>query len=297
MLNFKNHKVFVLLFLLPALFLYICLEVYPVFQGVVLSFYRWKGISGSQFKFYGLNNYLEVFQDRVFWLSMHNLFSFLVIGLTTILPIGFILAFVLSHNLRGTKFFRVTFFLPVVISITAISLMWKMILAGNYGLLNSMLEAIHLSGLARPWLTDPKVSFNSIALINSWIQVGYYMVILLAGILSIPEELFESLKLDGAGAFTTIFKFIIPLIWDVIGTCAILIITQVMKTFDLIYVLTSGSFGPADVNQVPIGLMYYNSFIRDNFGQGSAISTLVMFLGVLLAASIYLNVFQKKTIG
>jgi raffinose/stachyose/melibiose transport system permease protein len=297
MLNFKNHKVFVLLFLLPALSLYLCLESYTVVQQVILSFFRWKGVAGSQFKFYGLRNYLYVFQDHVFWHSLHNLGFFLAIGLLTILPIGFILALILSYNLKGTKFFRVTFFLPVVISVTAISLMWKLILAGNYGLLNTLLENIGLGGLARQWLTDPHVSFQAIALINSWTQVGYYMVILLAGILSIPEEIFESLKMDGARPFTTIFKFIIPLIWDVIGICAILIITQVMKAFDLIYVLTSGTFGPADVNQVPIGVMYYKSFIGDNFGQGSAISTLIMLLGVTLSSVIYLKVFQRKTIG
>jgi raffinose/stachyose/melibiose transport system permease protein len=296
MLTFKKHKAFVVLFLLPALALYVCLEAYTVFQQVILSFYKWKGISGSQFKFNGLNNYLNVFHDKVFWHSMHNLGTFLVIGLFTILPIGFILALLLSYNLRGTKFFRVTFFLPVIISVTAISLMWKLILAGNYGLLNTLLENVGLGVLARQWLTDPHVSFNTIALINSWTQVGYYMVILLAGILSISEEIFESLKLDGAGTFKTIFKFIIPLTWDVIGICAILVITQVMKSFDLIYVLTSGTFGPADVNQVPIGVMYYKSFIADNFGQGSAISTLIMFLGVSLSSVIYLKVFQKKTI-
>ncbi|HEY5587177.1 MAG TPA: sugar ABC transporter permease [Ruminiclostridium sp.] len=295
MLNFKNSKKIIILFLMPALAFYLCLEIYPAFRGIFLSFYKWKGIGGSEFKFYGLNNYFEVFKDPVFLLSIRNLMRFLIVSLITQLPIALLIGYLLSLGLKGTRFFKITFYLPMILSVTAISLLWKLILAANYGLLNSILTSVGLEGLTKAWLTDPSTSFNSIILINSWIHVGFYMVILLAAILGIPEDIFEALKLDGANGVVVFFKIIIPLVREMIGVCIVLIMTQTMKTFDLIYVLTSGTFGPNDINQVPIGLMYYKSFIGDNFGNGSAISTLVLIFGVTISAIVYMKVFKENT--
>lgn len=295
MLNFKNNKFTILLYLIPAFCLYLGLELFPAFLSILLSFFKWRGIGGSQFHFYGLKNYIEIFNDSVFWLSTKNLGYFLLLSLVTQLPVALLFAYLISLNLKGNRFFKVTFFIPVVLSVTAISLMWKMILAGNYGLLNKFLETIGLGNYARAWLTDPSTSFTSIVLVNSWIQSGFFIVILLAGIVSIPEEIFEALKIDGAGEIKVFFRIIIPLIWEIIGICVVLILTTTIKTFDLIYVLTSGSFGPADMNQVPVGYMYYTSFIGDNFGNGSAIATLVTVAGVVLSSIVYLKGFQEKT--
>jgi len=287
--NFKN----IILYLLPALLLYSIFELYPMIQAVFLSFYKWNGIGGANLKFVGFNNFISIFQDKVFWMSIKNLGIFLVLGIVSVITISFFLAYLLSLELKGTKFFKVTFFLPVVLSVTAVSLMWKMILDNNYGLLNTLLTNIGLGNLARAWLTDPSVCFIVIVLINSWIFIGYYTIIMLAQIISIPKEIFESLNMDGAGEFTTIFKAVLPLSWDVIGICIVLVTANIMKAFDLVYVLTSGSFGPSDINQIPVGLIYYKSFISDQFGQGSALSTIVMILGISLSAVMYFKIFQK----
>lgn len=295
MLDFKNNKLVIILYLLPALLIYLCFLIFPAFQAILLSFFKWKGIGSNVFSFYGINNYIEIFHNKVFWLSVKNLVYFLFVSLITQLPVALILAYLLSMGLKGTRFFKVTFFIPVVLSVTAISLMWKMILAANYGLLNEILIRIGLEKLVKAWLVDPSTAFTSIVLVNTWIQIGFYMVILLAAIVSIPQDIFEALKIDGSGAVTTFFKVIIPLSWEVIGICTVLIIATTMKTFELIYVMTSGTFGPADINQVPVGLMYYISFIGDNFGNGSAIATLVLITGMLLSSFVYFNMFQKRS--
>lgn len=184
--------------------------------------------------------------------------------------------------------------MPVVLSATAVSMMWKVILAPDYGLLNGIISAVGLSSWAKPWLTDPATAFTSIILVNSWLQIGYFVVILLAAILSIPQDIFEALKLDGANHRVLLFQIILPLTRDVFGVCVVLIITTTMKTFDIIYVMTSGTFGPADINQVPVGYMYYSAFVGDNFGNGSAIAVLVMLSGIIISSTLYLKVFMKN---
>ncbi|PHV69979.1 hypothetical protein CS063_12590 [Sporanaerobium hydrogeniformans] len=294
MLNYKNYKKTVICFLLPALLFYTAFLILPACQTVVLSFFKWKGVGGTVFKFYGFKNYIQVFSDKTFWLSVSNLVKFLIISMSTQLPLGFILAYIISLQLKGHKFFKLSFFLPAVLSVTAISLMWRMILSGNYGLVNTFLEVIGLESWTRSWLTDPKICFTVICLINTWLQVGVTFVILLAGILNISEEMFEAAEIDGATRFDKIFRIIIPMTKDIIGICAILIVTNTMKSFDLIYVLTNGSFGPGDINQVPTGLMYITSFIGENFGNGSVIAVFIMIMGGLLSSMLYFKSFQEE---
>jgi raffinose/stachyose/melibiose transport system permease protein len=293
--TFKKNKVLIIGFLIPALFFYIALMLYPAFYAIVLSFFKWNGVASLGAQFNGINNYLILFRNPVFWLSIRNLAFLLVVSILTQLPVAFLLAYLLSGNIRGASVFKVSFFMPVILSATAVSMMWKLILDDKYGLLNNFLKAVGLEAMSRPWLTDPHLSFQVITLINSWQHVGYFLIILLAGIATIPEELFEALKIDGAGIFTTVFKVVIPLIKEVIGVCVVLIMTNCMKTFDIIYVMTSGTFGPNNVNQVPVGLMYYRSFVEDNFGQGSAIATMVLLFGVLISSIVYIKGFQQKS--
>lgn len=287
MLNFRNYKKTVIFFLFPALLFYTIFLILPACQTIFLSFFKWKGVGGTVFKFYGFKNYQQVFTDRTFGLSVKNLFHFLVVSLGTQLPLGFILAYIVSLQLKGHKFFKLIFFLPAVLSVTAISLMWRMILAGNYGLVNTLLTDIGLESWARSWLTDPKICFTVITLINTWLQVGVTFIILLTGIISIPGEIMEAADIDGANTMDKVFKITIPILKNIIGVCTVLIVTNTMKSFDLVYVLTSGSFGPGDINQIPTGLMYITSFIGENFGNGSVIAVFIMVTGGLISSALY----------
>lgn len=294
MFTFKKNKVLIIGFLIPALLFYISFMLYPAFYAMVLSFFKWSGVASANAAFAGFSNYASLFHSSVFWLSVKNLFFLIVVSILTQLPVAFTLAYMLSGKIRGVNIFKVSYFMPVILSATAVSMMWKLILDDKYGLLNNILRSIGLDSLAHSWLTDPNLSFKAITLINSWQHVGYFLIVLLAAIATIPEELLEALKIDGAGMFATVFKVVIPLIKEVIGICVVLILTTCMKTFDIIYVMTSGTFGPNNVNQVPVGLMYYRSFVADNFGQGSAIATLVLVFGVLVSSVVYMKGFHQK---
>lgn len=295
MLTYKKYKGTVALFLFPAMLFYIAFLILPSLQTVVMSFFKWRGVGGTALKFYGFNNYIQVFTDYKFWLSVKNLGWFLIISVVTQIALGFILAYIISFGLRGSKFFKLSFFMPAVLSVTAISLMWRMILSANYGMFNALLEAMGLKFLTRAWLTDPNISFTVITLINTWLQVGFTFVILLAGILTIPSEVHEAADLDGIGVWKRVFSIVIPMIKSIIGVCTILVVTNTMKSFDLIYVLTNGSFGPGDVNQVPTGYMYITSFIGYNFGNGSVIAVFIMVLGAVISSAMYLQSFKNNT--
>lgn len=229
-----------------------------------------------------------------FWKSLGRLLYFVVLSLAIQLVFGFILAYLISLGLKGTKFFKLAFFLPVVLSITAVALMWRMILSTNDGMLNALLTSVGLGALARSWLTDPKICFTVITLINSWVQIGVSFVILLAGICAIPEDLYEAAAIDGISGMGRIFKITIPLLKDVIGVCAVLIITNSMKTFEVFYVITSGSFGPGDANMVPMGLMYNTAFQGNDFGRGSVMALTIMIIGAVISGFVYFRGFNQN---
>lgn len=294
MLTYKNNKKVIIGFLLPALTFYVLLMIAPVIETVFLSFFKWRGIGGSEFAFVGLRNYSKVLTDGKFWMSVGRLAYFVIFSVGTQMVIGFILAYIIGLGLRGSKFFKLSFFLPAVLSVTAISLMWRMILSTNYGMLNTLLESIGLGAFAKSWLTDPDICFTVITLINTWLQVGFTFVILLAGIVGIPGELFEAAEMDGANEWTRIFKITIPMIKEIIGVCLIMVLSNAMKTFDLIYVITNGTFGPGEVNMVPMGMMYITSFRGNDFGRGSVIAVFVMVVGAIVSGLIYFRGFKKE---
>ena len=294
MLKFKKNKTLVIAFLLPALLFYIIFMIIPVVETFVVSFFRWEGVSGFNTSFVGLSNYIHVFRNADFWGSMGKLAYFVAISMIAQLGLGFVLAYLISLGLKGKRFFRLVFFFPIVLSATAISLMWSMILSTNYGMLNTFLKSIGLGSLAKSWLTDPHLCFTVITLINSWLTVGISFVIIYAGIIAIPGEIYEAASIDGAKGFSRIFYIIIPMIREIIAVCAIMVLANSMKVFDIFFVITSATFGPGDANLVPMGLMYKTAFQGYNFGRGSVIALTVMVLGGVLSGITYFKGFGRK---
>ena len=294
MLDFKKNKKFAIAFLLPAFAFYIIFMISPVFETAFLSFFKWRGIGGSEFSFIGLRNYVKVFTDPKFWTSFGRLIYFVVISVVSQMVIGFILAYLVSLKLKGSRFFKLTFFLPAVLSVTAVSLMWKMILSTNEGMLNMLLNNMGLGTLARSWLTDPDICFTVITLINTWLQVGMPFVILLAGLISIPGELYEAAAIDGANSWNMVFKITIPMMKEILAVATILVLSNSMKAFDVFYVITSGTFAPGEANMVPMGYMYITSFRGNDFGRGSVMALFVMLVGAIASVFVYFKGFQGK---
>ena len=255
--------------------------LYPVINTIYLSFNSWKGIYGSPVKFVGLTNYKQVLQNEAFWKSLLNSFFFMVGGFCVLMPLSFGLALIITSKLRGTKFMKTAFFMPVMLSTTAVALMWVYILNPSYGALNELLRALHLDGLAKDWLSTPGLNIWSVVLVNEWMYAGYNMLIFAAGLVSIPGDIYEAAEIDGCTGFKRLRYISIPLSKESFKIFSILCVTGCLKAFDLVWAMTKG--GPNHTSEVPASLLYNEAFTYKFFGKSSAIGVLLLILGVTLS--------------
>jgi len=266
-------------FLLPALIGTIIFIVIPIFFSFYLSFCDWDLL--NNIKFIGVNNYKTLIHDNSFFLILKNTFIFAtstaLIGIT--LPL--ILATILNNKIRGTEFFKTTYFLPFITPMIVIAIVWEWIFDPNNGLLNYILRT-NIN-----WLYDTQTALLAIILVSSWKLIGYNMVIFLSGFSTINQNIFESAKIDGANFIKTFFKITIPLLSPTIFFVLIITTISSFQIFDLIYLMTQG--GPLDSTNVLVYWIYKNAFEFFNIGKASA-GAYILFLIVLL-----LTIIQWKT--
>ncbi|RCW62757.1 carbohydrate ABC transporter permease [Saliterribacillus persicus] len=264
--------------ILPALFIYLLFSIVPIFISFYYSFMSWNGFSEMQFV--GLANFKELFQDSVFWLSVRNNILVVLASVFGQIPIALALALLLNRKIKGAKFFRTVGFMPVVISTVVISITWRMIYNSEYGMLNNFLEAIGLGALAQNWLGDPTWAMIAVCITIIWQFVGLYFIIFLSALQTVPNEILEAADLDGASEWQKTRFVVLPSIWNIILVSIVLCISGSLKTFDLIFVMTSG--GPANATEVMATYMYNKTFEGLRYGYGSAISVLIFIFSMVL---------------
>jgi len=240
------------LFVLPAVIIFSIFYIIPFISIFKLGLYDWDGIGIlSKDAFVGLANFKEIiFQDKIWWSSMLNAGYITLIALTFQNALAFLLAWACDREIRMKNFYRVIFFIPPVLSEVVVGLVWQWILDGNYGLLNFWLKGLGLSNLAHNWLSDPNTALTTVAIIHSWKGFGWGFLIFLAGLQTIPRELYEAARVDGANAWDCFKKITVPLMIPVAVLVAILTILGTMQAFVLIIAMTGG--GPAYHTQVPV---------------------------------------------
>lgn len=273
--SFRSDKRVIFGFLTPALLVYAALMLFPIGAAVYLSFHTWPGFPGAPFEFVAFDNFVKVFNYDLFWLSVRNILWWILLTLLTQIPIGFALALLFNARFPGFRAVKSIVFLPQVISVTAVGLLWYFVLQPN-GLLNVLLEALSLDGLATNWLVDESAAMTSLILVNAWIGVGFHMTVFFAAISGIPESILESCRLDGVGWVPRVFRIIIPLTWDAMKIAIVMAVTQSFRAFDLVFVMTGG--GPNGLTQIPSTLLYRESFRFDRFGLGSTIGIFILVL-------------------
>ncbi len=261
---------------IPALIIYLIFSIVPIFISFYYSFMSWNGFSEMQF--IGLGNFKEVFQDSVFWLSVRNNILVVLASVFGQIPIALALALLLNRKIKGAKFFRTVGFMPVVISTVVISITWRMIYNSEYGMINNFLEAIGLGFLQQNWLGDPTWAMVAVCITIIWQFVGLYFIIFLSALQTVPSEILEAADLDGASEWQKTRYVVIPSIWNIILISIVLCISGSLKTFDLIYVMTSG--GPANSTEVMATYMYNKTFEGLRYGYGSAISVLIFMFSI-----------------
>lgn len=279
MKTYRTNPLIIALFLLPALLIYVTLEVVPVGASFWFSFHEWNGVAQVAPEFVGFDNFLYLMENEPFLRSLRNIFWYVIISVVTQIPIGFTLAILLYHMKGGVRFFRAAFFIPMILPATSTALLWGFILfPNNMGLLNSLLTKVGLAHWASAWLVDERYAFMWVIIITTWVSVGYYLIIGMAALAGIPQEILEAASIDGATGIKRVWYIMLPMLREAIKISIVLVITGVLKIFDLIFILTGG--GPNGATHVPATLMYQESFRYSQYGLGSAISTIIFIISI-----------------
>jgi raffinose/stachyose/melibiose transport system permease protein len=279
------------LFLAPALIIYSVVVVYPMIYSSWLSLFRWDGVAPTKV-FVGLDNYaILLTQNDVFWIALKNNAVWLVAALLLPTSIGLGLALLLNSRFRGSHVFRSIFYFPAVLSLAVVGLIWTWIYHPDLGLLNQALSAGGLKALTRNWLSDPNIALYPVIIAATWNAVGLPMLLFLAGLQTIPEELHEAAKVEGAGPIRRFLHVTFPLLRET--TLIVLAITAInaLKAYDIIYAMTNG--GPANRTQLLSTWMYFLTYNYNQVGLGTAIA-MVLFSLTLIFAIPYIRFMTRK---
>ena len=293
---FNKYRVIVP-FLLPALILYGVFVLYPYARAFYISLTSWSGVSANM-PFVGLKNYTNLLTDGRFLDALGRNGQLLII-----LPLGTILvalAFAALFTQGGTGifgsgFYRVVYFFPQVISAVIVGILFQYVYNPRYGLLNTTLETMGLDSLTRTWLGDPSTILWAIAFVFIWSAVGFYMVIFIASMQSIPTSFYEAAVLDGATRWRQFRDITLPLMWETIRTALIYIGIQALDMFVLVQVMTGGGSTSASRNAEVVAVyMYIEAFGKSRWGAAAAVGVILLILTMLLSVVI-MRVTKRET--
>lgn len=277
------------LWIAPALILFSIFSLLPLLVGVWLSFISWDGIGAI--RPVGLRNYADVFTDGRFWRAMaHNA----VYALGTVvgkLGLGLLLAVLLNRPLFGRAVFRTALFLPVILSMVVVGLLWSWIYNWDFGLANSILTALGLGALKQDWLGNPNLALGALIVVDIWKYFGFHMMIYLTGLQSIPSELYEAARIDGAGSRHLFLRITLPLLLPVTAINLVLATLGAFNVFDVVYVMTAG--GPFMATNVAMMEIYQQAFQFGRIGYAASMS-LVLFAVVSMISLIVLRMLRHE---
>lgn len=287
----KGKGIFIFCCLAPAAILFIVFMIIPTIDIFRMSLFKWGGYTDNK-TFVGLDNFRNLFQSDRFYQAFQNSIFLIVIVTIVTFALALIFAYILTREkLKGQAFFRVIFYIPNILSVVVIGAIFSAIYDPNQGLLNSFLNLFR--GAEHPvlWLGEQKIVIYSIVIAMVWQAIGYYMVMYMASMANIPEGLYESASLDGAGKITQFFSITIPLIWaNIRTTLTFFVISTINMSFLLVKVMTNG--GPDGASNVFLSYMYQEAYTNSSYGYGMAIGVMVFLFSFALAG--VLNVATKR---
>lgn len=272
------------LYILPVVvmsgfFIYYCIGF-----SLLTSFTDWDGTS-LDMHWRGFKNYAKLLRSgSVFWTALGNNLFFLVVTVLVQAAVGLLLAVILKERMPGSNFFKAVFFMPIAMTPAIISAIFRNMLDSNIGSINVTLRAMHLDLLAHDWLGDPKLAMLSVCAINIFEWMGFSMIIYYAGLMSIPDEIYEAAKIDGAGFWNTLFHVTLPMLRGTTNTLIVLGIVGSLKTFDIVWLTTKG--GPGYSTEFLNTYLYRQAFVvnADNSGAySSAVGVMILIIAVVLS--------------
>jgi raffinose/stachyose/melibiose transport system permease protein len=278
-----------MLFVLPALLLYLVFMIYPFLQSIYFSFIDWNGADPIK-RWVGLANYDELIHDSKFWLSLKHNLIWVVIGTIAPMAVAFLLAVLLQRRPRGFMLFRTVYFMPQVLSAVVIAIIWGWIYNPIYGVLNKGLDAVGLSALSRGWLGDPNVALYAVLAAAIWAEIGFVFVVFLAGLQGVSRDLLEAATIDGANAWQRFWNVTVPEMANVINVVTALLLIGGFNVFDIIFVMTGG--GPANATEVIASYTYKQAFTQNRVGYAATLS-LVMTIISLVASVAFIRLRER----
>ena len=276
-------------FLLPNLLGFLLFIVYPVFRALIISLTNWNGF--KQMDFVGISNYVKLFSDSTFLISLKNTLIYTVVTVPLSIVFGILMALLMNVKIPGIKVFRTIYFLPQITSMIAIGLVWSMVLA-KQGPVNQILMMLGNSDPPK-WISSSKYALTSVEIVSIWRSMGYNAIILLAGLQGISVELYEAAKLDGANGWQSFLHVTLPMLSPTIFFCLVTQMISSFKVFDIIIAMTQG--GPGRATNVLAYFVYNKSFMDSRFGYASA-AAFVMFAIIMVFTAIQF-IGQKKWVN
>lgn len=292
----KTRKRLIALFLLPASLVYLIFFVVPAVWAFYYSFFDWSGF-GVNMDFIGLKNYVELSRDPIFLLSLRNTLFILIVGGVIVFVLAFILTILVNSGVKGKKFFRAMIFLPNVIATIALTTLWAFIYHPSYGILNSFFRLIGWQAGAEFTFSSRDHIFYAMLIALIWIEVGFYLVLLMAGMDKIPIEYYEAAKIEGASEWQMFRNISVPLLWDVISVGTVLYTIFALKVFEFPYAFSQ--IQPPETIYTVAMYLYIEGFGKRDpiyrLGYATAIGV-VLLLSVIIIVFLLRRLMRREVI-
>jgi len=267
------------LFLAPSLLVIITFVVFPIIAVVYYSFTDYNIVNPPVWV--GLENYARLFKDEVFWQALTHSFIYLLVTPTLII-LGIVLAIVVNRKLPGINMFRALYYIPVISGSIAVSIAWRLLLDTN-GLLNSLLLSIGVVKEGVQWLAEPSLTLGIAMLLTTWMGLGYYMMIFLAGLQNIPEELYDAALIDGCNAFQKHLNVTIPGLRPQITFVAVISSLAAIEVFTEVFILTGGIGGILNSGVTMVFYLWKQAFKLQHYGMASAIAMVLLVITLIFS--------------
>ena len=279
----------------PALIMFVGFVILPVAMAAFYGFFKWNGF-GWPTEFVGLDNYLLMVQDQTFRDAVAHNFAIVVLSLVMQGPIAILFALLLNQKIRGRSLIRVLIFTPYVIAEVVVGTGWSLMLQ-DAGALNSLLEKWGLGALQNSWIADPSIAIWSLMIIITWKYIGFAVILMLAGMQSIPEELYEAAAIDGAGFWKTQWSITLPLLGPTIRIWAFLSIIGSLQLFDLVNIIWGQYIAATAGTSTMATYMYQNGHLAGNYGYGNAVAVMLFLISLVVALVYQRFVLRRDTEG
>lgn len=274
----KRSRLTILLFVLPALLVYLIWVIYPIISAIWMSMLKSDTLHSSHFA--GLENYISVFESSLFWKSLRISLIFIVFTTIFQVVLGFLYGYLVYLQPKGYRIYKVLLFIPNVLPSVATGFIWSYIYSPSMGVLKPFMEAIGLGEYYISPIADPNLALWAVIFAQIWCGLGVQVILFNSGFMNIPAEVIESAQLDGATGWKMIKTMIIPMSWDITKMVIILQTIGALRSFDLIYVMTAG--GPNHSTEVLPMHLFVNAFQNFNLGYGNVIAVVLFVLAMLI---------------